>query len=113
MGLLDTLIVTSCLSFQPGPQQDACKSALQAGTKQSGVEKVANDQEKKVTEKADTTAKELLGEQAVGVVGGTVFVAKTISEKRVSFGLPTFGLCNAVRAEVSDKQSNLKFEWKF
>lgn len=113
MGLLDTLIITSCMGMQSGQPQDACQKALQAGTKQSGVEKVANDQETAITKKADTKAKDLLGEQTYSVVGGTVFLAKTVSEKKVSLGLPTMGICNSIKAEVSDKQSQLKLEWKF
>lgn len=113
MGIIDTLIVTSCMGFQAGQAQDACQKALQAGSKQSGIEKVVNNKEQQITKKADQTAKEMLGETTVGVVGGTVFLAKTISEKKVSLGLPTLGMCNSIKAEVSDKQSQLKLEWKF
>lgn len=99
--------------MQAGSPQQACEKALQAGSKQSGVETAANDEEKRVTQKADAKAKEFLGEKAVGVVGGTVFIAKTISEKKVTFGLPTLGVCDSVKAQVSDKASELKIEWNF
>lgn len=110
MGLLDSLIITSCIGLS-GNAQDACNQALIAGAKQSGIEQNVNEVEKKYSSKADREARELLG-NSYNFVGSTVFVAKSISDKAVTLGLPTFGLCNSLKAKISDNPS-LNMEWKF
>jgi len=112
MGVLDTLIVTSCMGLS-GMQQDACNKALIAGSKQTGIETTVNTAEDKTTKVLDKGARDYLGDTNVNVVAGTAFVAKTIVDKSATVNLPTLGLCNSVTASVSHEKSLLSLQWKY
>jgi len=55
MGLIDTLIVTSCVGLS-GIQQEACNKALTAGSKQSGIENNMNKAESKTLKTLETNS---------------------------------------------------------
>jgi|ERR1035437_183238 hypothetical protein len=112
MGLIDTLIVTSCVGLS-GIQQDACNKALTAGTKQSGIEANVDHEESKMTKKLDISAREYLGTTTVNVVAGTAIVAKTIADKAATVKLPNFGICNTMVLKVNHEKSLLSLEWKY
>lgn len=112
MSILETLIVTSCVGV-PSTYLDACNKALQAGTKQSGVEQSVDAAETKVGKKADNIAKEYVSENVAGVIGGAAFVAKSVSEKSATLNLPNMGICTTIKTTVGKDKSVLKLEWKF
>lgn len=112
MSAVATMIASACISFS-GTGHDACTKAAEAGAKQSGFEQTVDSAEKKVTQKADAEAKDLLGEDTVSVVGSTVFIAKTVVDKKVKVKLPTFGLCSSASTEIGVDKYSLKLEWGF
>lgn len=112
MSALESIIVASCVGMS-GNANDACQKALQAGSKQSGVEQNMNQTEVGVTKRADATAKEYLGEPTYDVVAGIAVVAKTVSDKSAIVALPTMGLCSSFKAEIKQDKQVLKLEWNF
>ncbi len=112
MGLLDTLIVTSCVGLS-GASQDACNKALTAGAKQSGIEATANNTEQKITKAADKDAKELLGTGTVNVVAGTAFLVKSVASKSAVLNLPNLGICNTMTININQQQSLLNLKWMY
>lgn len=112
MGIIDTLIVTSCVGLS-GMQQDACNKALTAGSKQSGLENNMNTAESKTLKTLDKDSRETLGNTTVDVLAGTAIVAKTISDKAATVKLPSFGLCNSIVLKVNHEKSLLSLEWKY
>lgn len=112
MGVIDTLIVTSCIGLS-GVQKDACEKALIAGSKQSGIEANMDKAESKMTKNMEKDAKEYLGDTSVKVVTGTAIVAKTLVDKSATLKLPTFGLCTSITAHVGQEKSLLSLEWKY
>lgn len=112
MAILESIIVASCVGMS-GQAQDACNKALQAGSKQSGMEQSFDSYEQHQTKMLEQTAYDWFGKDAVGVVGGTVWVGKAVAEKKASVGLPSFGICNKMSAEVGQKASQLVLKWSF
>jgi hypothetical protein len=112
MSLFSTLITSMCISSST-MTRDACSKAIDAGGKQSGVEQKMNDLESKETQSLDKDLKASLGDAGFNVVGGTVFAAKTVRDKSLSFGLPNFGICDSVKTELKPESYKLKLEWNF
>lgn len=111
-GAMSLMIVSACLSFN-GQGKEACEKALEAGSKQSGIEQNVNQAQDRLEDKAKKNAKDLLGDTTMDVVGGTVFLAKTISDKSVKFSLPTMGLCDKITNEVGPDKYQLQMVWRF
>lgn len=112
MGALQTIITASCVSLS-GVAQDACNKALEAGTKQSGVEQNVNKIEDNVSKTADKQARSVVGNSGMDVAGGVAFIAKSVVEKSAIFALPTFGLNMSLKAQVGAEKSGLSLEWKY
>lgn len=113
MSLLDTLIVSGCVSFYPGQSQDACNKALVASTKQSGIESNMNTTEDKTLKNLDKNSREYLGNTTANVIAGTAIVAKTVADKAATIRLPNFGICNSMILKVNHETSVLSLEWKY
>lgn len=112
MGVLDTLIVTTCLGVS-GPSNQACNKALEAGTKQTGVESQVDSLETKTTKMAEKDAKQYLGETSVFLLTGTAMATKAVIDKSATVKLPTLGICNSITANVGPQKSLLSLMWKF
>lgn len=107
MALLDSMILTACMGMS-GQSNDACVKALQAGTKQSGVEQNVSIYEKRQTKNLEYTANDWFGKQAVGIVGGAVWLGKSVSERKAAFGI--YG---PLHMEVGEKLTQMVFKWTF
>lgn len=112
MGIIDTLIVTSCVGLS-GMQQDACNKALTAGSKQSGIENNMNTAESKTLKNLDKDSRETLGNTTVDILAGTAIVAKTVADKAATVKLPNLGICNNIVLKVNHEKSLLSLEWKY
>lgn len=107
MAILDSLIVASCIGLS-GQQNTACTSALQAGTKQTGIEQSTNSYERRNVKKLEGKATDWFGKDAVGFVGGTAWAAKVAIEKKASFGIT-----RNISAEISKDLTQLVLRWTF
>src|SRR5271165_237244 len=107
MALIDSMILTACMGMS-GQSNDACQKALTAGSKQSGVEQNLNLYESNQTKNLELKAYSWFGKEAVGVVGGAVWLGKSVSEKKASFGL--YG---PVSMDVGQKLTRLVLKWTF
>jgi hypothetical protein len=107
MSVLDSLIVFSCMSLS-GQQNIACNKALQAGSKQTQVDQTFNgyeDHQLKLMEKDATT---LVGQDSLQTIGGTVWLTKSIVEKKADFGI-----AKDVVMEINMRLGELILKWKF
>lgn len=112
MGLLDSLIVFSCVGLS-GQQNDACNKALTAGSQQSGITQTANTYESNQMKMLETDANKWFGQDAVTAVGGTAWVTKSLVEKKASIGLPNLGICDKLSTEINSNTAKLVFKWVF
>lgn len=110
--VLSSLIVSACVGMS-SPGKEACQKAIEAAGKQSGFEKQAMDTQKKLEKTAKTQATEFMGKTPVDVIGGTVFLAKAISDKSIGASVPTMGMADKIRVEIGQNRSQIKMEWKF
>lgn len=107
MAILDSLIIASCVGLS-GQQNIACTNALQAGTKQSGIEQSTNSYEQRNVKKLEGKAVDWFGKDAVGIVGSTAWAAKAAIEKRASFGIT-----RNISAEIGKDLTRLVLKWTF
>jgi hypothetical protein len=113
MGSVTALIIAaSCTGFS-GNGHEACSKAMEAGGKQSGIIQNIDTAEKKVSKDAEQEVHYLLGDTTFDVVGGGVFLAKTVREKSVQFNAPTFGLCDKITSQIGVDKYSLNLEWRF
>lgn len=112
MSAVALMITSACISFS-GNGHEACSKAAEAGAKQSGFEQNVDLMEKNVTQKADKEARILIGTTTFDIVGGTVFIAKTVVDKSVKLNVPTFGLCDKISTQVAPNKYSLHLEWGF
>lgn len=111
-GAMTLMIATACMGFS-GIEKEACVKAAEAGSKQSGIEQNVNQAQKKAEDQAKEKAKDMLGQTTIDVVGGTVFLAKTISDKSVKFDIPNMGIADKITSEVGTEKYYLNLVWKF
>lgn len=93
--------------------QQVCEKTTEAGAKQTGVMQSVDNYEDRTLKLLDREAKEDFGKDAVSLLGGSVFLTKTLIDKSVTFGLPTYGICSAIKTEIKQNQSILKLIWNF
>lgn len=115
MALLENLIVTACLATGKGGQanQEACQKADQAAAAQFVFIQDTNKREDQNLKMMEKQANDDVGIRQVQVIGGIVFVTKTLVSKSLTVGLPNMGICDSLKAEANQDQSLLKMEWKW
>lgn len=111
-GAMGAMIAAACMSFS-GVEKEACTKAAEAGARQSGIEQSVKRAQDKVEDKAKEEAKDLIGKTGMDVVGGTVFLAKTISDKSVKFDIPNMGIADKITSEVGTEKYYLNLVWRF
>lgn len=109
---LSTLIVASCVSFT-GQVQNACTNSLDAGSKQAGLEMYVNKAKDMGTQKVDYTAKYLIGEKQLGIIGSAMWIKKVADERKVTLSLPKFPLYDSASTDLSENSTKLNLQWKF
>ena len=108
--LVSTAIVALCVSAQ-GSYGDACKSALDAGTRQVGLRGQVDRAEDDTVKYLDTKVQATLTKEQYSVLGVTGFVFKTARDQRVKFNLPNLGLCNNINTEITPSSYNIQLNW--
>ena len=112
MAILEALISLSCAGLSGNPH-DACTKALQAGSKQSGVEQNVNNVENHYSRLADQQARYFVGNDGMtagAVVGGA---GKAIIYKSATLKFPFFMPSMFLTTQVSSSKSMLGLEWRF
>lgn len=105
------MITSACLGLSGNPHE-ACEKALEAGTKQAGIEQNVDKAQKMVESTADRTAHEILGQQTMELAGGGIFIAKTVINKSVQFNVPSFGLCDKITSQVGTDKYSMQMVWR-
>lgn len=112
MALLDSFIMVSCMGMS-GQQNEACLKAMEAGFKQTGFQQSANAYEEKNVKLLEQDAYLFFGKDNVTVVGGAVWVAKSFADKKATFDLPNFGLCDKIFTQIESGGTHVFFKWNF
>ncbi len=86
MGLLDALIATSCMGLA-GQQNEACEKALQAGSKQSGFDQMANGYENNQLKYLQDNANYFIGKDKIETIGAIGWLTKAAVERKAAVGL--------------------------
>lgn len=112
MAAMEAIIIASCLGLS-GNQRDACVKALEAGSKQTGVEQKVNNIEDKVSKTADKDARAIVGDTGMEVGASVGFIAKAAIEKSATFRFPVFRPAMYLNTQIGVEKSTLGLEWKF
>lgn len=114
MGLLSSALVSACVASSTGlTDQKICMNTTEAGAKQFGIMQNVDLLEDRAIRQINREALEDFGKEPIDMVGGGIFIAKSIMEKSVTLALPTFGICNSAKTEIRQDQSLLKLQWDF
>jgi hypothetical protein len=84
MNFLTTSLASVCIGLAPGPQLDGCNKAIEAASKQTGLDAVGSDIENKCNDKAISIAKDTLGVKSVNFLGTTAYIVKSIQTQSIS-----------------------------
>lgn len=113
MSSLAALIIAGACTGFNGNGKEACSKGLQAAGKQTGIEQNIGTAEKKLENNAKEKAQDWIGNTGMDIVGGTVFLAKTISDKSVKFDIPNMGIADKITSEVGTEKYYLNLVWRF
>lgn len=109
---MELIIVSACLGLS-GNAKEACQKTIEASAKQTGIEQKINKAQYKVENKANKQVNRLFDKETVDVMGSTVFLAKTVSDKSVKFNVPNMGICDKITSEVGPNKYYLNTVWSF
>ena len=112
MSALLNLVSSFCMAT-PGSYNNACSKALEAGGKQSGIEKTLNTTESNVGKQARSIAEDQLGQEGTELVAGGAFIINAAATQRFIINLPTYGWCSSFRTEYRPSLYRITVEWKF
>lgn len=112
MAIISSLITVSCIGLS-GQNNDACTKALEAGTKQSGIEQETDTYESNKLKYLETGSYNVLGKENAQVMGGTIWLTKMIVDKKASINLPNLGICNSLTTQIDTTSAKLVFKWQF
>lgn len=114
MSIIGALIATACIDMQ-GNYGPACKSALEAGTKQVGLEQAVSKVEGDAGRWADKEADKLIDKDIKGTVGGVLFLAKIYKDRKIAVPLPTADLVSSANTVIDDagRSASLVVVWNF
>jgi hypothetical protein len=104
------MITSACMGLS-GVTNDACSKALEAGSKQSGIEQDVDLLQKGLEREANKKARYLVGDTGMGFVGGGIFIAKTVRDKEVKFNVPTLGICDRITSNLGTEKYSLELMW--
>lgn len=110
-GAMALMITSACIGMS-GNANEACMKALEAGSKQTGIEENINKAQKVVEKTAEKTANEVLGKKTMEIAGGTIFLAKTVADKSIQFNLPTFGICDGITNQIGVDRYSMQMFWR-
>lgn len=112
MSAMTALITSACIGLS-GAHQQACEKAIEAGSKQTGLEQSVDQIQKMVERKANNKAKDIIGKSGMDIAGGGIFLVKTAIDKSVKINLPTLGICDRISTQVGVNQNSMQMEWGF
>jgi hypothetical protein len=112
MGLLGNLIVSVCVGAGDS-YRSACDHALDAGAKQAGIERQADEVEQRNVRMADRYADDLVGDNGKSLIGGFLFIAKSAADRKMLVGLPNMGICSQMQSEITPTSAVLMLKWNF
>lgn len=110
--ILESLISLSCAGFN-GDSHDACTKALEATSKQVGIDKNVSSVENRVSKSADQQARELVGNSGMNAGAVLVGAGKAISDKSATFKFPVFMPQMFFNLQIGTNKSLAGVEWKF
>lgn len=110
MSILESALLSLCMSSS-APTNSACTNALQAASKQSGFEQMADSYEGHQTMIYEKQAYSIIGKDNAEFIGGTAWLANAVVTKKASLPLPTFGFADKVSVDINANESKLMFRW--
>jgi len=97
----------------PGTYNQACSNAINAGGKQTGIEKDLNNVESYAGKQARLIAEDQVGREGVSLVAGGAFVINAAATQRFIVNLPTYGWCSSLKTEYRPSLYRITIQWDF
>lgn len=111
MGLFSTAIMSFCIATAPGQYNNACNSAVDAGTRQAGVRQQFDAAEEQTSQYVAKKAESVTPKTVQKVAGAGFFLYRTAQDKKVNFNLPTLGLADSLSNEITPNSYLVTFKW--
>lgn len=111
-GLFGSAIIAFCMGAATGSYNDACIHAMDAGTKQSGISQQMDSVEDKSVEIVNRHVIKTFGKETMSVIAAGGYIYRVAREGRVSFRIPTLGICSSLNNEITADSYKLLLEWK-
>jgi hypothetical protein len=112
VALIESLMASLC-AMAPANYGLACNKAADATSLQTGVKQESIKIEDSATKLGYQKAESLVGNKTINVVGASVFVYKTVEDKKLHVDLPSLGICDKVTTELATDSQLLKLQWNF
>lgn len=111
--LFSTAITGFCASvaLSSGHYNEACNKAMDAGTRQLGWRQNVDRVEDKTTQYANTMALAYTPKPIQDVFGAAGFIYRSAMARKLSFRLPTLGVCSSANNEISPEGYTLNIKW--
>lgn len=110
-GLSSTIIIAACVGAQ-GTANQACVNAVDAGTRQMGIRDTVDQIETNTVRYLDSEVQKQLNQDQLSALAIAGFVYKTAKEKKLTVNLPTLGVCDSVKNEITKNSYSLTLQWK-
>lgn len=110
MGILSTTIISVCVGLTP-QQEQACEQGLIALTKQTTLEQEINKDENSLNKTLLKDAQGTLGNDRVTIIGGSLYILKSVSERHAKINIPTLGICNSAATDIGQDNYMIRLEW--
>lgn len=111
MDLFTPLLMSFCTGTV-GNYNIACQKSIQASYQQSGLSSQASTFQNQVESYGKNREHYIFGDDE-WLINGAVGAVIVTKNKKASFQLPTFGICNKFSTDLQSDKATLKWEWKW
>lgn len=112
MGLLSTTITSVCIAITDPNEQQACLNGLTALSKENNTDKMFDSTENEFNKYLLKDANDVFTNNGTVWIGGSLYIVKVIHDRRVSFNLPTFGVCDSLSNAIGPDSYLIRLEWR-
>ena len=112
VGVLEAIVIASCVGFS-GNSHDVCLKTLEASLKQSGIAQNVDDVEQRISKRADSKVRKVIGNSGMDAGATGAFIIKGVVEKSVFLKFPIFMPSMFLNTQIGSDKSQLGIQWMF
>lgn len=112
-GLFASAVTAFCVGVAPGTYNNACNHAIDAGTKQTGLRQNADRLEDFSVSKINQHVEKDLGRPVASTIAVGSYLYRVVNEKSITVRVPTLGICNSAKSQITPNSAKLMLEWRW